>query len=103
VRGDVVPLSEHELRVLNEIEQDLLSDDPRFASTINSGGCDTRSRIRLLLMVIAAPVGVGCIAFGLATQARLGAAVAACGFVLLVMSCWAAVAVGLRHRHTHRS
>jgi len=39
-----MPLSEYEQRVLEQIERQLASDDPRLASTIQSGGRSSASR-----------------------------------------------------------
>jgi Protein of unknown function (DUF3040) len=42
-----VPLSEHEQRLLEQIERALVDDDPKFASTVRTGDRRTRARRRL--------------------------------------------------------
>jgi Protein of unknown function (DUF3040) len=93
-----VPLSKHELRVLHDIEQALISDEPKFASSIWFGGSDTRPRIGAPALAIAASLGVVCILFGLVTASGVGAAVAVAGFVLIVASCWGTVHAWRRRR-----
>ena len=40
----IVPLSEHEQRLLDEIEQALYAEDPKFASSVRSARRHRRSR-----------------------------------------------------------
>jgi Protein of unknown function (DUF3040) len=54
-----VPLSEHEQRLLEQIERALVDDDPKFASTVRTG--DRRQKARRKLQV-----GVGLVVVGLA-------------------------------------
>ena len=42
-----MPLSEHEQRLLEQIERALVDDDPKFASTVRTGDRRTRARRRL--------------------------------------------------------
>jgi hypothetical protein len=42
-----MPLSEHELKVLNELEESLFRDDPRFAKVIAEPSADGYRRRRL--------------------------------------------------------
>jgi hypothetical protein len=53
-----VPLSEHEQRLLEQIERALVDDDPKFASTVRTG--DRRQKARRKLQV-----GVGLVFVGL--------------------------------------
>jgi DUF3040 family protein len=61
-----VPLSEHEQRLLEQIERALVDDDPKFASTVRTGDRRQKARRRVQL-------GVGLVVVGLAVV--LGGAV----------------------------
>jgi len=79
-----VPLSEHEQRLLNEIEQALYAEDPKFAASVRSARPRSRVRMMLALSVIGVLAGLAVIVVGLATQIiPLGVV----GFVLIVGSC----------------
>jgi len=52
-----VPLSEHEQRLLEQIERALVDDDPKFASTVRTG--DRRQKARRKLQV-----GIGLVVVG---------------------------------------
>ena len=52
-----VPLSEHEQRLLEQIERALVDDDPKFASSVRSG--DRRGKARRMLQVGVALFVVG--------------------------------------------
>lgn len=52
-----VPLSEHEQRLLEQIERALVDDDPKFASSVRTG--DRRLKARRRLQIGAALVLVG--------------------------------------------
>jgi hypothetical protein len=53
-----VPLSEHEQRLLEQIERALVDDDPKFASTVRTG--DRRQKARRKLQI-----GIGLVLVGL--------------------------------------
>jgi hypothetical protein len=61
-----VPLSEHEQRLLEQIERALVDDDPKFASSVRSG--DRRGKARRKLQV-------GFLLFVLGMAALIGGAV----------------------------
>jgi Flp pilus assembly protein TadB len=82
-----VALSDHERRVLAEIEQDLVADDPRFAKSIGR----RRVGIRPAVWAVGIFLGLGCIVVGLVIAGGIGTAVAVVGFVVIVASCWAAL------------
>src|SRR4051812_39151826 len=58
-----VPLSEHEQRLLEQIERALVDDDPKFASSVRSGDRRLKSRRKLqiggLLLVLGLAVMIG--------------------------------------------
>src|SRR5919108_4803708 len=54
--GEAVPLSDHEQRLLEQIERALYAEDPKFASTVSSTDLRTHARRRvrraLVLLVL---------------------------------------------------
>ena len=56
-----MPLSEHEQRLLEQIERALVDDDPKFASTVRTG--DRRQKARRKLQL-----GIGLVVVGLAVM-----------------------------------
>lgn len=79
-----MPLSEHEQRLLNEIEQALYAEDPKFASSVRSARPRNRSRILLALSVVGVVLGLAVVLVGLAANLI---PVGVVGFVLIVGSC----------------
>ena len=91
-----MPLSEHEQRLLDEIEQALYAEDPKFASAVRSARSRTRHRSSLLTAVIGIGLGLGLVLVGLLATVIVLSVV---GFVLLVAGCAYAVQ-SIRHRST---
>lgn len=60
-----MPLSEHEQRVLEQIERSLYADDPKFAATVRGIDPHGRQRRRYLRAGLAALVGAALICVGL--------------------------------------
>jgi hypothetical protein len=83
-----MPLSEHEQRLLNEIEQALYAEDPKFASSVRSARPRNRARTMLVLSVIGVLVGLSVVLVGLTANLI---AIGVLGFVLIVGSCVLAV------------
>jgi len=83
-----MPLSEHERRLLDEIEQSLRAEDRRFALSIRSGRVGPRTRIVLALCVVSLLVGFGLVVLGAGEGTGIGTVVAVAGFVVIVASCW---------------
>jgi hypothetical protein len=91
-----VPLSEHEQRLLDEIEQALYAEDPKFASSVRSARSRRRVRSSMLLCVLGAVLGLGLVLIGLLANVVVLSVV---GFVVLV----GAVGYGaqsLRHKRS---
>jgi len=61
-----MPLSEHEQRVLDELEQRVAAEDPEFGRKI---GRSRRRRLRLVNAVVGLIVGLGLLALFCATTA----------------------------------
>ncbi len=83
-----MPLSEHEQRLLEQMERALYAEDPKFASSLR--GKDPRSnfRRRVLLAGVGFAGGVVLLMTGLVTQVIL---VSVLGFVLMLASAFFAV------------
>jgi hypothetical protein len=93
-REDGAPLSDHERRVLSEIEQGLIAVDPKLAESIGRH----RWRIPRLVWAVGACFGVGFVVLGLITGDGIGALIAVVGFVLIVANCCAALGSRRRRR-----
>jgi hypothetical protein len=79
-----VPLSEHEQRLLDEIEQALYAEDPKFASAVRSARGPNRTRRLVVLCSLGIAAGLGMVLIGLITTI---VALSVVGFVVLVGSC----------------
>jgi Protein of unknown function (DUF3040) len=82
-----VPLSEHEQQLLEQMEQALYAEDPKFASQMQGSGAKAAARRRMIIGAVGVLVGLGLILAGVSTTMWLGAA----GFAVMV----AAVAFAL--------
>jgi Flp pilus assembly protein TadB len=79
-----VPLSEHEQRLLDEIEQALYAEDPKFASAVRSARGHRRARRSVVLCIFGVLVGLGLVLVGLLANVIVLSVV---GFVLVVSAC----------------
>jgi hypothetical protein len=86
-REVIVPLSEHEQQLLEQMEQALYAEDPKFASQMQGAGARAAARRRLAVGVIGVIAGLALVLVGVNTTMWLGAA----GFAVMV----AAVAFAL--------
>jgi hypothetical protein len=76
-----VPLSEHEQRLLAQMEQALYAEDPKFATSLRTPG-GRGSRSRAAIGVLAVLAGLGLVVGGVATTViALGVA----GFVVMLV------------------
>jgi fatty acid desaturase len=76
-----VPLSEHEQRLLDQIEQALYADDPKFASIYQGKDVRSHYRRRVLRAAMGVVVGLGLLLAGVITPLiPLGVA----GFLVMV-------------------
>jgi hypothetical protein len=88
-----MPLSEHEQRLLEQIEQGLYAEDPKFASTVRKVRANTGRRRRIIVAAAGVLVGLGLVLLGLMTKViPLGVA----GFVLMVAAIAYALSASLR-------
>lgn len=76
-----MPLSDHEQRLLDQMERALYAEDPKFVSSMAAVPHRLRQRRRLLLGALVLLIGVGLVVLGVASQlVWLGAI----GFVVMV-------------------
>lgn len=79
-KGAQMPLSEHEQKLLEQMEQALYADDPKFATNIRTAG-GSASRGRAALGVLAVLAGLGLLIAGVAFTPALGVA----GFTVMLI------------------
>jgi hypothetical protein len=82
--GGVVPLSEHEQRQLEQIEQALYREDRRLARLVRSSDPRVHYRRRIVQSAFGLAIGVGMVAAGLFLPRYFYLTVA--GFVVLLLS-----------------
>jgi hypothetical protein len=75
-----VPLSEHEQRLLEQIERALVDDDPKFASTVRTGDRRQKARRKLQLGALLVLLGLGGLIGGVAVPSVL---LGVLGFVVM--------------------
>lgn len=77
-----MPLSEHEQRLLEQMERALYAEDPKFASSLRSSGPKPGARRSAVTGVLAALAGVAGLVAGAATSIIL---IGVLGFVLMLV------------------
>ena len=75
-----MPLSEHEQHLLQQMEQALYAEDPKFASQMQGSIARARIRRRVILGVTAVVVGLGLVVLGVMQAVWIGAI----GFALMI-------------------
>jgi len=87
--GGTVPLSEHEQRQLEQIEQALYAEHPRFAKAVRAADPQVHYRRRVIYAMIGFAIGLALLPVGVSTQ-FIGVSVL--GFIVMLGSCyWAAI------------
>jgi len=84
---DMVPLSDHEQRLLEQMEQALYAEDPKFASVLQGDDLRLRYRRRLVLAVLGFIAGIALLLAGVWYGTYLGVL----GFLLMLGSVLAGV------------
>ncbi len=77
-----MPLSEHEQRLLEQMERALYAEDPKFASSLRSSGPKPGARRSAVVGVLAALAGVAALVAGAATSFVI---IGVLGFVLMLV------------------
>ncbi|AXI77093.1 DUF3040 domain-containing protein [Peterkaempfera bronchialis] len=63
-----MPLSEHEQRLLEQMERALYAEDPKFATALEGTGLRTYTRRRVYLAAVGFVVGIGLLMGGMVAQ-----------------------------------
>jgi hypothetical protein len=87
--GGVVPLSEHEQRQLEQIEQALYREDPKFGRLVRSSDPHVHYKRKLVQALIGILAGAGALAAGVVTHRVYLEAVG--GALILVSLVWSIV------------
>jgi hypothetical protein len=83
-----VPLSDHEQRLLEQMERALYAEDPKFATTMRGADLRRRYRRRAIVAAFVFLLGIAVLMTGaVTTQIPVGVA----GFVVMLGSAWYAV------------
>jgi hypothetical protein len=85
-----VPLSDHEQRLLDEIEQALYAEDPKFAASVRSARTRWHAPRSVALCVLGVAVGLALVLVGLIANI---VALSVVGFVFVVGACGYAVQI----------
>ena len=83
-----MPLSEEELRLLEQMERALVADDPKLASTMRGTSLRASARRRALVAGVVFVVGVVVLMTGAVTQTTI---VGIIGFVVMLVSAYVAL------------
>ncbi len=84
-----MPLSEHEQRQLEQIEQALYAEHPRFVKAVRAADPRVHYKRRVVYAVFVFAVGVVLLPVGISTSFI---AISVVGFVIMLASCyWAAI------------
>ena len=78
-----MPLSEHEQQLLEQMEQALYAEDPKFASQMQGAGARAAARRRMVIGIVGAITGLALVLGGVTTQLWVLGAV---GFAVMVAS-----------------
>ena len=84
MKEGTVPLSEHEQRLLEQIEQALYAEDPKFASAVRSGRSRLHTRRWIFIATFGVLAGLAVLLVGLTAKLIVLGVI---GFVLIVASC----------------
>lgn len=83
-----MPLSEHEQRLLDQMEQQLYDDDPKLAGRLAEDPSRAHTRKRLLIGALVVLLGLGLVVLGVATSqswpGALSLLVGGLGFIVMV-------------------
>lgn len=83
-----MPLSEEEIRLLEQMERALVEEDPKFASTLRGTTLEKVAKRRALLAIVGLVIGVGVLMAGAVLRLT---PVGIAGFVLMLLSATVAI------------
>ena len=82
-----MPLSEEELRLLEQMERALVEEDPKFASTLRGTSLRRSARRRAIVAGVVFVLGIGLLMGGVMSgKGALGFAIGIAGFVVMLGS-----------------
>ena len=81
-----MPLSEEELRLLEQMERALSEEDPKFASTLRGTSLRRSARRRAIAAGVVFVLGIGLLMGGAMSGNALGIAIGIGGFVVMLAS-----------------
>src|SRR3954449_5080723 len=99
VPGGAVPLSEHEQRLLEQIEQALYAEDPKFARSWRVRDLRSLQRVRAIRAGLLVLVGLALLVAGVIVQSStivVGVALGVAGFLLMLAGAWLAMSTRSR-------
>lgn len=83
-----MPLSEHEQRLLEQMERALYAEDPKFATSMRSARGGAGDRRRIAIGVVGLLVGLGLLVTGVAAKLVI---VGVLGFLAMLGGLWLAI------------
>lgn len=83
-----MPLSEHEQRLLEQMERALYAEDPKFATSMRNPRVLAGDKRRAALGVVAFLLGIGLLLAGVSTQV---VAIGVVGFLAMLGGIWLAI------------
>ena len=87
-----MPLSEHEQRLLDQIEHALYAEDPKFAHAVRTTNPQTHYKRQITKAALGLVVGIGVLMAGLVVnKGALTVAISVAGFLLMVASAFWAI------------
>jgi hypothetical protein len=89
IEEESVPLSDHEQRLLEQLERALQDEDPKFASALQGSRLRGRLRLRLLCAAVGLLLGLAALGYGIFSPHHL-VAVEIAGGVVAAVSLWIA-------------
>ena len=76
-------LSEHEQRLLDQLEQQLHAEDPKFANSMASSAGRGISTRRIVLGALVVVAGIAVLLLGIAARTGLGLGIGVLGFLIM--------------------
>jgi hypothetical protein len=86
-----VPLSEEELRLLEQMERALVAEDPKFASTLRGTKMRQHARRQVIGGIVVFVVGVALLMSGAVLGQNIGIILGVLGFVVMLASAYFAL------------